>query len=160
MFLYFYSSLEHSYQCQTECVSHGLLASSLSECSACRGRSALPFWSSWTELQWVEPQLFMPISSSIYEALSRCLISVLWVNEQTTSPWPSLCFCSYHGSSHQGEGQKGAQESTGATTCATDEVQRGERLTGGHTEEAQVQVVNLLLPGLIPETSHNVCCLK
>lgn len=29
-----------------------------------------------------------------------------------------------------------------------------------HIGEAQVQVVNLLLPGLIPETSHNVCCLK
>ena len=161
MFLYFSSSLEHSYQSLTECINHGPLARSLSECSACGGRSALPFCSSWTELLWAGPQLFMSISSSMYEAPSRCLISVLRVSEQTTSPWPSLR-CSHPGSSHQGR----PRGCSGVILCNSLCYKMKSRGVSDWLEATQPHKGNTGAKGppppsrAHPETSRSICCLK
>lgn len=66
-----------------------------------------PGLSSWGS----ELQLFMLISSSIYEALSRCLIHVLPMDEQNSPGFP-LCLCSHHGPPPQSKGPMGPQKSS------------------------------------------------
>lgn len=66
-----------------------------------------PGLSSWGS----ELQLFRPMSSSIYEALSRCLIHVLPMDEQNSPGFP-LCLCSHHGPPPQSKGPMGPQKSS------------------------------------------------